>query len=180
MRTALATALLMLCALPVSAQEVRLAPGLVWQGGVFGDDDPKGTGAVRPTGSLVVRGQTARSIGLTFEATIEPLGIDNPHFDERLHTMHLLFGPEIGGRFTIRPALGIGLQFWTGSSTESLLGAGLAAGIAIGHRHRPAPGPSGTEWRRAHISPELIARFSGSPGALTWMAGVQVPITWRR
>jgi hypothetical protein len=180
MRTALAAVLLTVCAMPVSAQDVRLAPGLVWQAGIFGDDGPESTAGLRPTGSLLVRGQTARRVGLTFEATIEPLGIDNPHFDERLHTMHLLFGPEIGGRFTVRPAVGLGVQFWTGSSAEYPVGAALAAGIAIGHRHPPGQGPAGTEWRRVHISPELIARFSGSPGALTWMAGMQVPITWRR
>ena len=180
MRTALAAALVTMCAMPVSAQDVRLSPGLVWQAGVFGDDDPESTGGVRPTGSLLVRGQAARRAGLTFEATIEPLGIANPHFDERLHTVHLLIGPEIGRRLTIRPVVGVGVQIWTGSRAEDALGPALAAGIAIGHRHPPGPGAAGSEWRRVHISPEFIARCSFSPGALSWMAGIQVPITWRR
>ena len=169
-----------------SAMEVRVAPGLVWHGGIFGDDSPKSAGAIRPTLSLVTRGQLQRFAGFTFEAMIEPIGIANPHFDERLQSLHALAGIELGRRFTIRPAAGVGVQLWSGSRAESGIGLAPALAIAIGHRHAPRSGvaatqePDTTRWRLVHISPELVARVSYSHGAFSWMAGIQAPFTWRQ
>jgi hypothetical protein len=184
MRTCLtAVTLALLTAVPAAAQDVRVAPGLVWHGAIFGDDDPKSAGSLRPTVSVVTRGQLRRFVGATFEAMLEPLGVPNPHFDERLHSFHALIGAEIGRTFTVRPAAGVAVQLWSGSRAESWMGLAPALAIAIGHRHPPSGYRAA---RRAgvptlvHISPEMIARMSYSHGAFSWMAGIQVPFTWRQ
>ena len=165
---------------PAAAQDVRVAPGLVWHGAIFGDDNPKSTGSVRPTVSLLARGQTRRFAGFTFEAMLEPIGVANPHFDESLHSLHTQIGAEFGRGFTVRPAIGLGVQLWSGASAESGIGLAPAVSIAFGHRHPPAPGPAGSTWRLVHISPEVVARMSYSHGAFSWMGGIQVPFTWRQ
>ena len=185
MRRILPAALLVIAwAAPAAAQggtlEARVAPGLVWAAGVFGDDSPKSVSAVRPVISAIVRGSAHRRFGWTFEAMLEPLGLANPHFDEQLHSLHVLAGVEIGRGIYVRPAFGAGLQVWTGLYAEQGLGIGPAAGLAIGHRHMPPPGEGPGQWRRVHISPELIARTSFTRGALSAFVGVQVPVTWRK
>lgn len=168
---------------PAVAQDVRIAPGLVWHGAIFGDDDPKSAGSVRPTVSLVARGQLRRFVGLSFEALLEPLGVSNPHFDERLRSLHAMVGAEIGGRYTVRPAAGVALQLWSGSRAESGATLAPAIAIAIGHRHPPSGYRANSTASAAtlvHISPELVARMSYSHGAFSWMAGLQVPFTWRQ
>lgn len=160
--------ILLALATPVVAQEVRVAPGLVWHGAIFGDDDPKSTGSIRPTIGVITRGQVDRRAGFTFEARLEPIGIRNPHFDERLHSLDLLAGVEIGRRFTIRPGAGVVVQSWMGRDAESAFGIAPALSIAIGHRHAGGG---------FHISPEFVGRASFTHGALSWMAGLQIPIT---
>ncbi|MEX2271162.1 MAG: hypothetical protein WD690_06825 [Vicinamibacterales bacterium] len=81
---------------PPASIDASVALGLVWHGAIVGDDDPKEAGAVRPIVSFIARGQLHRLAGFTFESTLEPMGLDNPHFDERLHSLHLLAGIEIG------------------------------------------------------------------------------------
>jgi hypothetical protein len=165
---------------PLSSIELRLAPGIVWAGGTFGDDDPESTRGVRPTLSGLARGHSDRWFGASFEAALEPLGARNPHFDEHLRVLYLLAGVELGGIITVRPAIGAGIQLWSGSRATSSIGLARAASIAIGHRHRRAAVRGGGVWTRVHVSPEAIARIAYSHGALSWMAGVQVPVTWRR
>src|SRR5688500_5001286 len=118
--------------------ETRLAPGLVWHGAIFGDDNPKTTGGLRPTIAVLVRGRPERLFGFSFEAMLEPLGVANPHFDERLHSLQLHAGAEIGRRAIVRPSVGIGVQVWSGSSAETGLGLAPAVGIAVGHRRAEA------------------------------------------
>jgi len=187
MRVFIAATIAALIVTPAAAQqrpptgiEVTLAPGLVWHGAIFGDDDPKSAGAARLTVAGLVRAHIHRLAGFTFEGAIEPMGITNPHFDEHLHSLHALAGVEIGRRLTVRPAIGVAVQVWTGRNAESGVGIAPAVGLAIGHRHRPQPGPGSGRWQFAHISPEVIARASMTHGTFSWMAGVQVPFTWRR
>src|SRR5262249_18409729 len=62
---------------------VRLAAGVVSQQGMFGDDHPL-TSKPQPgsTISLVVRRHPTQRVGLAFETALEPVAIQNPHFDE--------------------------------------------------------------------------------------------------
>ena len=139
--------------------EARVAAGIVWHGAVFGDDNPKGTRGLRPVISALVRGRADKSTGFTFEAALEPFGIANPHFDERVHTLHLLGGFEMGRRVAVRPSLGMAVQFWTGSSAETPVSLAIAAGLAVG----------------APRKVEFIARGAVAPGVGSLMAGVQMP-----
>lgn len=150
--------------------DVRIAPGFVRQGGIFGDDDPKSSSRFGVSIGAQVRGQSSRRTGLSLEAVFQPTGLRNPHFDETLRTLYLLVGPEIGRRTYVRPAGGVALQIWSGTMTESGMNLALAFGVAVGHRLHVGS--------RYQLGPELIARGSFSPGAGSWMMGVQVPVSW--
>ena len=150
--------------------DVRVAVGLARQGGIFGDDDPESSSGVGASLSVQVRGQMRRRTGASFEVTFQPIAIRNPHFDESLQTVFLLAGAEIGRTLYVRPAFGIGLQMWSGSSAESAGSVALAAGISIGRRGVGSP--------RTGI--EAIARCAASHGALGWMIGAQVPFSVRK
>ena len=171
MRALLAAGLVAATASPVLAQdtsrpgtEARLGIGIVWHGAVFGDDNPKGRTNIRPVVSGIVRTRADKGAGFTLEATFEPLGVRNPHFDERLHNLNLLAGVEIGRTFIVRPALGLGLQFWTGRSAESFVSPAINAGLSVGHRDKV----------------EFIARGAFAPGVGSLMGGVQMPFTFGR
>jgi hypothetical protein len=151
-----------------SNADVRIAPGIVRQGGIFGDDDPESTAGYGFVIGAQMRGQMHRRTGFSFEATLQPVGIRNPHFDETLHTIYFLIGPEIGRRTYVRPVGGMALQAWSGSLAESGLNLALAFGLAVGHR-KPAQGRD--------VGVEGIARASCSPGACSFMLGVQVPVS---
>jgi len=155
---------------PPTGADVRVAVGIGQQGGVFGDDDPESSLGVGLSLAVQVRGQTARRTGASLEVAFHPIGIRNPHFDETLRTVFLLAGAEIGRTFYVRPAFGIGLQLWSGTRAESGGGFALGAGIAVGRKRVGS----------ARTGLEVMARCAGSPGAIGWMIGVQVPIGLRR
>jgi hypothetical protein len=147
--------------------ETRFAGGLVWQQGVFGDDDPESRSSMGAIVGLQIRRRSAGAVGASFELAVQPIGLRNPHFDESLHTVYALAGPEIGRRIYVRPTGGVALQMWSGSAAESGLGFALAAGIAVGRRTQ-----TGSRW----LNPEFVVRCSASPGAAALMVGVQAAI----
>jgi hypothetical protein len=169
MRTLIAAAAAgMIAVSPAAAQdrpagtqgiEARIAAGIVWHGAVFGDDSPKSSKGIRPVVSGIVRTRADKGAGVTLEATLEPFGVQNPHFDERLHNLNLLVGVEIGRTFVVRPALGMAVQFWSGSRAESGISPAISAGLSFGHRRKA----------------EVIARAAFAPGVGSLMAGVQLP-----
>ena len=153
-----------------SGVDIRGGAGLVSQGGVFGDDDPESDRGLGLTLGLQVRGQMHRRTGGSLDVVFQPVGIRNPHFDETLRTLFILAGAEIGRRTYVRPAFGVALQTWSGTSAESGGDLALAAGIAIGRRGVGSP----------RVGIEAIARCAASPGALGWMLGVNVPVRLSR
>jgi hypothetical protein len=164
---------------PASAQErastggaeTRVAAGLVWQQGVFGDDDPEAGSRLGAIVGVQVRRRTPGRLAASVEFVFQPIGLPNPHFDETLHTFSVIAGPEIGRRWYIRPAGGIALQMWSGSMTESGLNVAIAAGVAVGRR-----GTAG----RIGLNPEFVVRSSGAPGAASLMVGMQLAFGARR
>lgn len=170
---AFALCLLLVAAAPARAQEeprvggaeTRFAAGIVWQRGIFGDDDPEARSAPGVIVGMQVRHRTTGRVGASLELAFQPVGLPNPHFDEALHTLYVLAGPEIGRRLYVRPVGGVALQIWSGSRAESALSFALAAGIAVGW----SPTSRGGRFR-----PELVVRCSASPGALSTVIGVQV------
>jgi hypothetical protein len=171
LRTAGTMLLALAFAGPASAQEqprsggaeIRFAAGLVWQQGVFGDDDPESHSGLGAILGAQVRRRTARRTGASLEVAFQPVGLPNPHFDETLHTFYVLAGPEIGRRFYVRPVAGVALQAWSGSRAESGLNFALAVGVAVGRR-------------TGKFAPEFVFRASASPGAASAMIGVQIAI----
>lgn len=152
----------------MSGAETRFAAGVVWQQGVFGDDDPEARSSIGAIVGLQVRRRTTRTLGASFEIAVQPIGIRNPHFDESLHTIYALAGPEIGRRTYVRPTGGVALQIWSGSSAESGLGFALAAGVAVGRRAQAG---------HRSFNPEFVIRCSASPGAAAVIVGGQVAIS---
>ena len=174
---ALTAAAVIVAAAPAVAQapntgttDLRLSPGIVAQSGIFGDDDPQSTGPSPAwTIGLQVRARNTHTGGFSFETMLQPVGVRNLHFDETLHSVYALAGVEIGRRFFVRPAGGIALQFFSGTSAE---GSGLALAIstAVGWRQPLRNG--------MHLAPEFVIRGSGSPGAAHSMMGAQISIGW--
>ena len=165
--------LLVVAAAPARAQEkptvggaeTRFAAGVVWQRGIFGDDDPEARSAPGVVVGMQVRHRTTGRVGASLELAFQPIGLPNPHFDESLHTLYLLAGPEVGRSVYFRPVGGVALQIWSGSRAESPFSFALAAGVAVGW--------SPTS-RHGRFRPELVVRCSASPGALSTMIGMQV------
>lgn len=152
--------------------ELRVAPGVFRQGGIFGDDSPRrADGTFGATVGLQVRRHPARRSGFSFEATLQPMGVRNPHFDETLRSVYVQAGLEIGRRFYVRPSGGVAVRFWSGAFAADP-SIGLALGLAIGYRRPPT--------ERVSVWPELVLRSSAEPGAGHWMIGVQVPVAWSR
>ena len=151
--------------------DVRFVPGIVGQGGIFGDDSPE---AAATTAGLTlgfqVRTANTRRTGFSLELTFQPVAVHNPHFDESLRSLYVLAGAEIGRRTYVRPAAGVALQMFSGAFAASP-SLGLALGVGVGHRR-----PVGD---RMDVGVEFSAASSGGPGVGHWMMGVQVPIGWR-
>jgi hypothetical protein len=145
--------------------ETRFAAGVVWQRGIFGDDDPEAQSAAGLIVGMQLRHRTTGRVGASLELAFQPIGLPNPHFDEALHTLYVLAGPEIGRRLYVRPVGGVALQIWSGSRAESAFSFALAAGVAVGWSLTSRDG---------RFRPELVVRCSASPGALSTMIGVQV------
>jgi hypothetical protein len=152
---------------PGDGVETNYAAGVVWQRGIFGDDDPETRSAPGIILGLQVRDRTAGRTSASIELSFQPIGLANPHFDEALHTLYVLAGAQIGRRLYVRPAGGIALQMWTGSRTESAFSFALAAGFAVGWRDQS---------RHGRFHPELVVRCSASPGAISTLIGVQIAI----
>jgi hypothetical protein len=88
--------------------DVRFVPGIVRQGGIFGDDSPETAAATTGfTLGLQVRTANTRRTGFSLELTFQPIGVRNPHFDESLRSLYVLAGAEIGRRTYVRPAAGV-------------------------------------------------------------------------
>ena len=151
--------------------DVRFVPGIVGQGGIFGDDSPQTAATTAGlTLGLQVRTANTKRTGFSLDLTFQPVAVQNPHFDESLRSLYVLAGAEIGRRTYVRPAAGVALQMFSGAFAASP-SLGLALGVGVGHRR-----PVGD---RMDVGVEFSAASSGSPGAAHWMMGVQVPIGWR-
>jgi hypothetical protein len=155
-----------------SRVEARVVPGLAFQHGIFGDDHPKAIDAVAMSVGGHVLARRSERFAWVFEGTLHPNGLQNPHFDENVSSLHLQFGPEFGHRVHVRPTLGIALQSWSGTRSCGCVGMALAGGIAGGSEHAVGS--------RVHIIPELFARASMATGVLTSAVGVQVGVGWKR
>jgi hypothetical protein len=149
---------------PAGGAETRFSAGIVWQHGIFGDDDPEATSNTGVVLGMQVRHRTAGRVHASLEIALQPTGLRNPHFDETLRTLYVLAGPEIGRRTYVRPTAGVALQMWSGSLAESGANFALAIGVAVGRR---------ANTRRMWLNPEFIVRCSGSPGAASTMIGIQ-------
>jgi hypothetical protein len=150
--------------------EGRLVVGVAFQGGVFGDDNPRGGGRVGLTVGAQVRWKPENRTGVALDIGFQPVALKNPHFDERLRVLTIHVAPEIGRTFYVRPGGGIAVHFWSGRSAETPISLAPSVGLSIGV-HKTLSG-------QVRISPELISRASIEHGALAYMLGAQLPISW--
>ena len=151
-------------------RSVRLAAGVVAQGGTFGDDAPRDAARMfGPTLSAGIRRHPTHMVGLAFEAAFEPRPVRNPHFDESVSRVLLQIGAEIGRRFYVRPTAGGAVHFWSGSMSDSGVALGPAFALAVGYRHTTSSG--------VRFQPELVLRSSAEIGAGIWSAGAQLAVS---
>ena len=155
-----------------SRVEARLVPGVAFQHGIFGDDHPKAIDAVAMSVGGHVLARRSERFAWVFEGTLHPNGLQNPHFDETVSSLHLQFGPEFGHRVHVRPTFGIAVQSWSGTRSCGCVDIAPAGGIAGGSEHAVGA--------RVRITPELFARASMAAGAFTSAVGVQVGVGWKR
>jgi hypothetical protein len=147
----------------------RVALGVAYERGIFGDDDPRSHGET----GLTIGGQLWKPLSgskaLVFEGTFQPNALENPHYDENVHVLHLQIGPQFGRRLYFRPTGGFAVRFWSGSQSDSGTDGAPAVGVAIGHRQ--AVGAS------YEASPEFFLRVSAPiSGVTTWLLGLQVAV----
>jgi len=172
---ALVSLLLFAAALPAVAQsspgvEGRLVLGLTRQGGIFGDDSPRSSQRIGLTIGGQFRRHPERRAGLVLDLAFQPIPIRNPHFDERLQVMYVHIAPEIGRTVYVRPGGGVAVHLWSGRDAASSLRIAPSVGVAGGVRRTLGSG--------VRIGGEVILRTSFEPGALAWVAGAQVPVSW--
>jgi hypothetical protein len=151
--------------------EVRGTVGVVRQGGIFGDDSPKGSRNTALTVGVETRRAPDERAGLAFDVVFPTREIVNPHIDEQLRNVYLLVGGEFGRRTFLRLVGGTALGLWSGSDAESALTFQPAAGFAVG-RHIDAGAVRAT--------PELVGRAAFTTGAASWALGVQLAVGRRR
>ncbi len=148
---------------------VRVAAGVVAQGGTFGDDAPRGSDRqFGPTFSVGIRRHPTHRMGLAFETAFEPRPIRNPHFDETVTRLLLQIGLEIGRRVYVRPTAGGAVNFWS-KSMDSGITLAPAVAIAAGYRHTTRGG--------VRLQPEFVFRGAAEIGAITWSAGAQIAVS---
>jgi preprotein translocase subunit Sec61beta len=151
-------------------RSVRIAGGVVSQGGIFGDDDPlRSNPRLGATVSIGIRRHPTHRVGLAFETAFEPVPIRNPHFDESVSRVYLQLGPEIGQRVYVRPTAGGAVSFWSGTMSSSGLSLAPALAVAAGYRHTIRSG--------IRIQPELVIRVAAEVGAVTWSTGAQIAVS---
>jgi len=147
---------------------LRLAAGVVSQG-IFGDDHSlRSKPHPGSTISLIVRRHPTHRVGLAFETALEPMAIQNPHFDERVSRLHIQVGAEIGRRVYVRPSVGGAINAWSGRFSTGGLSLAPAAALAVGYRHTLNAG-----W---FVSPEFVTRAAAEIGAITRSLGVQIAV----
>jgi hypothetical protein len=153
---------------PEPAADVRVVVGVTLQGGVFGDDNPKGSRRIGLTVGVQRRWRAERRTGPVLDVAFQVLPTRNPHFDESLRVLSVQIAPEIGRTTYVRIGGGIALHFWSGPFAESPVGLGPSVGLAVGRAFTVGDG-----WR---VRPEFAARASVEPGAAGWTLAAQVPI----
>ena len=117
-------------------RSVRIAGGIVQQGGIFGDDDPlRSKPQLGATLSIGIRRHPTHPVGLAFETVLEPMPIRNPHFDESVSRVFLQVGPEMGRRVYVRPTAGAAISFWSGTIIPVHDERREPIGYASGRRH---------------------------------------------
>lgn len=156
---------------PETRLVARVVLGVACQTGVFGDEGTETASNVglAIAGQLWVPWSDAKAV--VVEGALQPTGLANPFFDERVRIFFVQAGPEFGRRTYVRPSAGLALRFWSGSRASDNLDAAFAVGVAVGRRVPVAA--------RAEISPEFVLRITGGPGAVNTSVGVQVPIGLR-
>lgn len=151
-------------------RSVRIAGGVVSQGGMFGDNDPlRSKPQLGATLSIGIRRHPTHQVGLAFETAFEPMPIRNPHFDESVSRVYLQLGPEIGRRVYVKPTAGGAVSFWSGTRRDSVLSLAPALAVTAGYRHTSRGG--------VRIQPELVIRVAGEVGAVTWSTGAQIALS---
>ena len=151
-------------------RSVRIAGGVVSQGGMFGDNDPlRSKPQLGATLSIGIRRHPTHQVGLAFETAFEPMPIRNPHFDESVSRVYLQLGPEIGRRVYVRPTAGGAVSFWSGTRRDSALSIAPALAVTAGYRHTSRGG--------VRIQPELVIRVAAEVGAVTWSTGAQIALS---
>jgi hypothetical protein len=151
-------------------RSVRIAGGVVSQGGIFGDDHPlRSKPQLGATLSIGIRRHPTHQVGLAFETAFEPMPIRNPHFDESVSRVYLQLGPEIGRRVYVRPTAGGAVSFWSGTMSSSGLSLAPALAVAAGYRHTSRGG--------VRIQPEMVIRVAAEVGVVTWSTGAQIAVS---
>ena len=151
-------------------RSVRIAGGVVSQGGLFGDDGPlRSQPQLGATLSMGIRRHPTHLVGLSFESAFEPMAIKNPHFDESVSRVYLQLGPEIGRRVYVRPMAGGAVSFWSGTMSSSGLSVAPGFSVTTGYRHISRGG--------VRIQPEWVIRAAAEVGAVTWSTGAQIAVS---
>ena len=166
-------------------RSVRIAGGVVSQGGMFGDDAPlRSKPQLGATLSIGIRRHPTHQVGLAFEIAFEPMPIRNPHFDESVSRVYLQLGPEIGRRLYVRPTAGGAVSFWSGTMIpvhdergELIGSAGGSGGLSLAPALGVTAGYRHTSRGDVRIQPELVIRVAAEVGAVTWSAGAQIAVS---
>ncbi len=147
----------------------RVALGVAYERGTFGDDDPRPHGETGPTIGGQLWKPLSSSKALVFEGTFQPNALDNPHYEEKVHVLYVQIGPQFGRRLYFRPTGGFVVRFWSGSESDGGTDGAPSVGLAIGHERAV-----GTSY---DVSPEFFLRVSAPiAGVTTWLLGLQVAV----
>jgi hypothetical protein len=140
----------------------RVLPGVAFQYGVFGDDNPRG----RWETGLTLGGQLCmnRSEDRAFvvEGTVPFNWLDSPHGGEWVRAVPVLVGAQRGRDSYFRASIGVAVQFWRRQSVD----VAFAGSIGIGRNF-------GTErW----VASEGVLQIVAGPGFVKVSLGAQLPV----
>ena len=149
-----------------SAVGARLVPGIAFQVGLFGDDDPRPHSETGLTLGAQMCMNRSADRAVVAEATMPFNWLDNPHGGEWVRAVPVLVGYQRGRDTYFRAGIGVVVEFWKSARGRRTVEVGLAGSVAVGRNFGS---------QRA-VATEGVLQIMGAPGFFGLSLGAGVPV----
>ena len=148
-----------------SAVGARLVPGIAFQVGRFGDDNPRTHSETGLTLGAQMCMNRSADRAVVAEATMPFNWLDNPH-GEWVRAVPVLVAYQRGRDTYFRAGIGVVVEFWKSARGRRTVEVGLAGSVAVGRNFGS---------QRA-VATEGVLQIMASPGFFGLSLGAGVPV----